>query len=83
MSQLDTAQRDALPPRSFAYVDSQGGEHLPIHDAAHVRNAAARFDQTRFESAEARKTVARRIVAAARHHGIELSDDDAVVRAAA
>ena len=37
MSQLDTARRDALPPRSFAYVDSLGGEHLPIHDAAHVR----------------------------------------------
>ena len=83
MSQLDTARRDALPPRSFAYVDSRGGEHLPIHDAAHVRNAAARFDQTRFESAEARKTAARRIMEAARQHGIELCDDDAVVRAAA
>jgi len=83
MSQLDTARRDALPPRSFAYVDSRGGEHLPIHDVAHVRNAAARFDQTRFESAEARKTAARRIVEAAQQHGIELSDDDAVVRAAA
>lgn len=83
MSQLYTARRDALPPRSFAYVDSQGGEHLPIHDAAHVRNAAARFSQTRFESAEARKTAARRIVEAAQQHGIELSDDDAVVRAAA
>ncbi|HRW71774.1 DUF6582 domain-containing protein [Ottowia sp.] len=83
MSQLYTARRDALPPRSFAYVDSLGGEHLPIHDAAHVRNAAARFSQTRFESAEARKTAARRIVEAAQQHGIELSDDDAVVRAAA
>ncbi|WP_298436691.1 DUF6582 domain-containing protein [Ottowia sp.] len=83
MSQLDTTDRNALPARCFAYVDSQGGEHLPIHDAAHVRNAAARFDQTRFESAEARKTAARRIVEAAQQHGIELSEDDAVVRAAA
>ena len=39
MDRLDAQARHALPERSFAYIDSQGGEHLPIHDAAHVRNA--------------------------------------------
>lgn len=52
-----------------------------MHDAAHVRNAAARFNQTDFESAEAKHEAARHIVAAARRWGVELSDDDTVVAA--
>ena len=81
MARLAAEARHALPERSFAYIDSQGGEHLPIHDAAHVRNATARFNQTDFESAEAKHEAARHIVAAARRWGVELSGDDAVVAA--
>ena len=69
-------------PENFAYVDHAGGEHLPIHDDAHVRNAAARFSQTHFESPAVKRQAAGRIVAAAKRHGIPLSEDDAVVRAA-
>ena len=50
MSDLSTKERDALRKDQFAYVDREGGEHLPIHDEAHVRNAIARFNQTDFES---------------------------------
>lgn len=82
MSRLDAEERHELPQRSFAYVDSAGREHLPIEDAEHVRNAAARFNQTHFESDAAAREAARRIVAAARQFGVELSDQDEVVRAA-
>ncbi|TXI24047.1 MAG: hypothetical protein E6Q64_11340 [Ottowia sp.] len=82
MDRLDAEARHALPERSFAYIDSQGGEHMPIHDAAHVRNAAARCNQTDFESAEAKHEAARHIVAAARRSGVALWDDDTVVDAA-
>lgn len=81
MTELDARHRNALPERSFAYIDSRGGGHLPIHDAAHVRNAAARFNQTDFESAKARRGAARHIVAAAKHFDVQLADDDAVVTA--
>ena len=43
MPELSTKQRDDLRKDQFAYVDSKGGEHLPIHDESHVRNAIARF----------------------------------------
>ena len=82
MSRLDAEDRHALPERSFAYIDSRGVEHLPINDPSHVRNAAARFDQTDFESAEARRAAARHIVAAAERFGIQLADGDAVKVAA-
>lgn len=60
----------------FAYVDSNGRGHLPIHDAAHVRAALARFNQTQFESDSAKQSAKRKINAAAAHFGIEVSKDD-------
>ena len=54
MPQLSTRARARLPNSAFAYVDSTGQRRLPIHDEAHVRNALARFEQTRFEDAAAR-----------------------------
>ena len=55
MAELSTRERDKLPERDFAYVDSEGGEHLPIHDEAHLRNAITRFGQTHFESKAAKQ----------------------------
>ena len=60
MADLEHEQRDALRKDQFAYVDSDGGEHLPIHDESHVRNAIARFNQTDFESKAAKERRARR-----------------------
>ena len=37
MATLDTKDREKLRSTQFAYVDSKGGEHLPIHDESHVR----------------------------------------------
>jgi hypothetical protein len=80
MSELDTKDREKLRSSQFAYVDSKGGEHLPINDESHVRNAMARFNQTDFESASAREGARRKIVSAAKRHGIEVSDDSNVAK---
>jgi len=73
MSQLDAEERDQIPASQFAYVDSEGGEHLPIHDAAHVRNAMARFNQTAFESKAAKERARLKILRAAEKFEIEVS----------
>ena len=82
MPELDAKARDKLRASEFAYVDSEGGEHLPIHDESHIRNAMARFNQTEFESVAAKERARRKIVAAARKHGIEVSEDANVAKSA-
>ena len=81
MSTLSTDDRESLRRDQFAYVDRDGGEHLPIHDASHVRNAIARFDQTHFESKAARERARKAILAAAKRFDIEVSPDDHVATA--
>lgn len=81
MSTLSTKDREALRRDQFAYVDREGGEHLPINDAAHVRNAIARFDQTHFESKAARERARKAILAAAKRFDIEVGPDDDVATA--
>jgi hypothetical protein len=78
MAELDTKDRDKLRKTQFAYVDKDGGEHLPINDESHVRNAMARWNQTDFQSKSAKESARKKIVAAARKHGIAISDDDNV-----
>lgn len=80
MAELDTADRQKLSRRQFAYVDKDGEGHLPINDESHIRNAIARWNQTDFPSKTAREQARRKIVAAARRHGIEVSDDDRVAK---
>src|SRR6478735_3635045 len=66
MARLSAAERLKLPDRAFAYVDSHGARRLPIIDAAHVRNALARFDQVQFEDDDARDEARIRLLRAAR-----------------
>ena len=80
MATLTAKGRDKLRSNQFAYVDRKGGEHLPIHDEEHIRNAMARFNQTDFESAAAKERARRKIVGAAKRHGIEVSDDSNVAK---
>jgi uncharacterized membrane protein len=80
MAQLTETGRKHIARKNFAYVDKEGGEHLPIHDADHVRNAIARFNQTAFESIEAKEKARRKILAAAKRHGIEVAKDDEIAR---
>jgi hypothetical protein len=79
---MSTEQRERLRRDQFAYVDSKGGEHLPINDEAHIRNAMARFNQTEFESQSAKEGARRRIVGAARRHGIDIDPESAVAKPA-
>ena len=70
MAYLTARQRARLPDRAFAYIDPQGRRRLPIHDAAHLRNALARFNQVVFEDEAARDRARRKLLTAARRHGI-------------
>jgi class 3 adenylate cyclase len=70
MSQLTTKTRAQLRGAAFAYVDSKGRRRLPIHDEAHVRNALARFNQTKFEDDSARERARKRLLTAAKKYGI-------------
>jgi len=70
LSQLAASARARLPDSAFAYIDSQGGRRLPIHDASHVRNALARFEQVAFEDDVARERSRQRLLRAAKRYGI-------------
>jgi len=76
MAELNAKDRERLRSTQFAYVDSKGEEHLPIHDESHVRNAIARFNQTDFESTAAKQRARRKILNAAEKHGIEIDEGD-------
>ena len=80
MATLTEKGRDRLRSSQFAYVDRNGEEHLPINDESHIRNAIARWNQTEFESASAKEGARRKIVSAARRHGIEVSEDSNVAK---
>jgi hypothetical protein len=57
----------------FAYVGDAKDKStwkLPIHDASHVRNAVARYNQTDIPAGE-KKAVARKLVQAAKRYGID------------
>jgi class 3 adenylate cyclase len=70
MARLDAADRATLPDTAFAYVDSRGRRRLPVHDASHVRNALARFNQVAFEDEAARDRARTRLLKAARKYRI-------------
>ena len=82
MAELDSAARDKLRRDQFAYVDPEGEGHLPINDVSHVRNAISRWNQTDFPSKAARERARRKIVAAAKRHDIEVSDEGEVAHPA-
>lgn len=70
MARLGASARAGLPDTAFAYVDSRGRRRLPIHDAAHVRNALARFGQVEFEDDGSRDKARTRLLNAAKKHRI-------------
>ena len=70
MPQLSATARARLPASAFAYIDARGRRRLPIHDASHVRNALARFDQTAFENDATREKARQRLLVAAKKYGI-------------
>ena len=70
MPQLTAKTRAQLRNAAFAYIDAKGRRRLPIHDEAHVRNALARFNQVAFENDAARERARKRLLNAAKKHGI-------------
>jgi Family of unknown function (DUF6582) len=80
VGELDTKKREKLRSSQFAYVDKQGGEHLPINDESHVRNAMARWNQTEFETVTAKERARKKIIGAAKRHGIEIDKQSNIAK---
>lgn len=66
---MSTAKRNDLGDSTFAFPKER---KEPLNDAAHVRNAIARFDQVEGVSDSERDAAWRRIKTAARKHGVDV-----------
>jgi hypothetical protein len=71
MTKLDTAHRQAVATGSFAF-EKQRKE--PLENAAHVRNAIARFNQVEGVTDAERDTAWKHIRAAAKKFGVEMAE---------
>ena len=71
MSKLDTEDRNDLEKGDFAFPKER---KEPLEDAAHVRNAIARFNQVKGVSDDERDAAWKRIKAAAKKHGVEVEE---------
>jgi len=69
---MTTAEKNRLPESAFAFPRER---KEPLNDERHVRNAIARFDQVEGVSDAERDEAWRRIKAAARRCGVEVSED--------
>ena len=67
---LSTRQQNRMSRSTFAFPNER---KEPLNDARHVRNAIARFDQVKGVSDAERDAAWRRIRAAARKYGVEVS----------
>jgi hypothetical protein len=68
---LSSAARDDLPDSAFAFPKER---EEPLTDATHVRNAIARFDQVQDVTDAERDRAWKRILAAAKKHGVDVSE---------
>jgi hypothetical protein len=68
---LSTAQKDELPDQEFAFPKER---KEPLTDARHVRNAIARFGQVEGVTDAERDRAWKRIMTAAKRHGVEVSE---------
>jgi hypothetical protein len=71
VSELSEKQRDHIDSDKFAFPKER---KEPIHDAAHVRNAIARFNQVHGVSDDERDAAWSRIKRAAKKHNVELEE---------
>ena len=70
MGELNAKKRHQLPDSAFAFPAER---KMPLNDAGHVRNAAARLNQVEDVSAAEKKTARARIERAAKKKGVDLS----------
>jgi cell division protein FtsX len=73
MSKITEASRDHIADDNFAFPKER---KEPIHDAAHVRNAIARFKQVKGVTDSERDAAWKRIQSAARKHKVDLHEQD-------
>ena len=71
MSTLDADKRNAIDSRQFAFPKER---KEPLENASHVRNAIARFNQVEGVSDAERDQAWKRILAAAKKFGVEVSE---------
>ena len=71
MSKITEAGRERMADANFAFPKER---KEPIHDAAHVRNAIARFKQVQGVTDAERDTAWKRIESAAKKHKVELGE---------
>jgi hypothetical protein len=69
---LSTAEKDRMKDSEFAFPKER---KEPLTDARHVRNAIARFDQVEGVSDAERDRAWKRILAAAKRYGVQVSAD--------
>jgi hypothetical protein len=67
---ISTKRREQMPAEKFAFPKER---KEPLNDASHVRNAIARFDQVEGVSDSEREAAWRRIRAAAKRYGVEVT----------
>ena len=70
---MSTAEKDRLADAEFAFPSER---KEPLSDAAHVRNAIARFDQVEGVTDEERDQAWQRIRAAANKYDVHVSEED-------
>ena len=73
MSKLTETGRERIAGAKFAFPKER---KEPIHDAAHVRNAIARFKQVQGVTDAERDAAWKRIRSAAKKHQVELNEQD-------
>lgn len=71
MTNMTENERDHLGGEQFAFPKER---KEPIHDAAHVRNAIARFNQVQGVSDQERDEAWQRIKRAASRFGVEMNE---------
>jgi hypothetical protein len=73
MAKLNQQQRDRISEDKFAFPRE---EKEPLNDAAHVRNAIARFNQVEGVTDAERDAAWKRIRSAAKKFGVSLEETD-------
>jgi cell division protein FtsX len=71
MSKLDTEDRKEISGKEFAFPKQR---KEPLEDAAHVRNAIARFNQVEGVTEAEKDEAWTRIKAAAKKFGVEMDE---------
>jgi hypothetical protein len=71
MTKLDTAQRKSIDTGTFAFAKQR---KEPLENAAHVRNAVARFNQVEGVTDAERDTAWKHIRTAAKKYGVDVKE---------